>query len=302
MVRQQVIIDTLEVQLRSFHKQLEDIQMERKKFAQTEAVLRGELLAITSQYNTLRSLYESEVSMLRPMFQEQVVQISEDRKEMLSLRTDVELSAKRFTQSEEKLAALQEEVNILRKEKIAMDRKVSQLEQKFLESAHETKKQRKIVEITLAAKLSSDALVKEGEKKRLELEKQMQDISTDKTKLELDLAETLKENKRMEVELERMREEINLLSDNRSGERAEREAQEIVLQELKIELERVRETGFTEEKRLEWEEKERLVKDVTEQLRKHKNQLKLALTRVHEMQEEIDGLRMRLGPGEGGVG
>lgn len=295
VIRQQVIIDTLEVQIRSFHKQLEDIQMERKRFAQTEAMLRGELLSVTSQYTTLKSLYESEVSTLRPQFQEQLVQLSEDRKEMSSLRTDVELSAKRFSQSEETLVQLRQEVSGLRKEKSLLEKKVNQLEQKVLEGAQELKKQKRLLEITLAAKLSSDGLVKEEEKKRKELEKRMEEMSMVRSVVEGEMEKSHIESEEVKRELEELKEAMKQIHENRSGDRAEREAQEIVIQELREELEKIQKVGFTEDKMIEWEEKERLLKEVTEQLRKHKNQLKLALTRVHEMQEEIDGLRLRLG-------
>jgi chromosome segregation ATPase len=270
--------------------------MERKKFAQTEAVLRGELLTVTTQYNSLKTLYESEICTLRPLFQEQVVLIAEDKKEMSSLRTDVELSAKRFCQSEEKLTQFQQEVNGLRKEKAIFERRVAALEQQVLESAQETKKQKRLVEITLAAKLSSDCLAKEAERRRIEMEKKCQEVTALTGMKEKDIERSIEEKDEMKREIEELRDQISQLSENRSGDRAEREAQEMALEEMKAELEMIKLTGFTDSKRQEWEDKERLVKDVNEQLRKHKNQLKMALTRVHEMQEEIDSLRLRLGP------
>jgi chromosome segregation ATPase len=296
VVRQQTIIDTLEVQVRSFHKQLEDIQMERKRFAQTESVLRGELLTVTTQYNSLRALYESEICTLRPLFQEQVALVSEDRKEMSSLRTDVELSAKRFCQSEEKLTLFQQEVNGLRREKAVLERRVEALEQKVLESAQETKRQKRLVEITLAAKLSSDSLVKEADKKRAEMEKRCQEVSALTGSKEKDMERSLVEQDELRREVEELREQISRLGEDRSGDRAEREAQEMALDDVKAELAAIKLAGFTEEKRQEWEDKVRLEKEISDQLRKHKNQLKMALTRVHEMQEEIDSLRLRLGP------
>lgn len=72
---------------------------------------------------------------------------------MVNLRTDIELSAKRFLQSEEKLIMLQQELFNTRKEKSGLERKILQLDQKLLESTQENKKQMKLLEITLAAKI-----------------------------------------------------------------------------------------------------------------------------------------------------
>lgn len=269
--------------------------MERRKFHQTESMLKGELLIMTTQYNSLKTLYESEICTLRPLFQQQVIQISDDKKEMLDLRTDVELSAKRFLQSEEKLILLQQELINIRKEKQGLERKILQLEQKLLESAQENKKQMKLLEITLAAKISSDSLIKETEKKRNELEKQLHELKVLKGINESHIEQSIYEKEEIKKELEQLKEEINNIKDGRFGDRAEREAQEFIIEELKNQLNELQLTGLTPEKKIEWDEKENQLKDANEQLKKQKNQLKLALTRVHEMQEEIDSLRMKLG-------
>lgn len=75
VIRQQSLIDSLELQLRTLHKQLEDLQLERKRDQQNEMILRGELLSLTSQHNTLKTLYESELASLRPLLQEQVIHV-----------------------------------------------------------------------------------------------------------------------------------------------------------------------------------------------------------------------------------
>ena len=183
----------------------------------------------------------------------------------------------------------------MKKEKSGLERKIIQLEQKLLESSQENKKQKKYLEITLAAKISNDSIVKEAEKRRNELEKQLHDLKFSRGITDTDIEQSICEKEEMKKELENLREEMSALRDGKFGDRAEREAQELILEQLRNQLNEIHATGLTPEKKIEWDDKENELKETQEQLRKHKNQLKLALTRVHEMQEEIDSLRTKLG-------
>jgi predicted Zn-dependent peptidase len=96
MIRQQVTIDELKIQVRNMKKDQEDIDDERKRFRHTENMLRDNLFQTSTQLSILRIAYENELQALRPLLFEQLETTIKDRREMMSLRTNVGLSADRF--------------------------------------------------------------------------------------------------------------------------------------------------------------------------------------------------------------
>ena len=271
---------------------MEDVEDDRQRFLKKEAMQRDSLLQTTTQLNTLRSVYENEIALLRPLLYEQLEHVKEDRKQMVNLRTDVTLSVDRFSITESHMSALDKELREANKEKMRLEVRLKSFDDRYASLLKENGRLDRLSKVTLAAKLHGDDVVRDmTEKLRVKTEElssatdQIRCKNLEIAKLKETLTSTIcqLDAKTAEAEKFHMKSQAGV---------AEVAAQELVIDQLKDQLSNLVASGCTPEKQEELESKDRVIHELQELLRKLKKQLKMSLTRVYELQEEVDQLRL----------
>ncbi len=291
-IRQQTTIDNLELQVRKLNKHIDDVEVDKRRFQQTEVMLRDQLLQTTIQLSSLRATFDSEINSLRPLLYEQIEHVKEDRREMLSLRTDVNLSADRFSITKDTLVDMKQELKEVKQENFALEGRAKQLEERFTTLGKENSRLERLSKVTLAAKLHADDRMNEISihlrKKTEELTDAQVQIKTNQKEIALQ-KEHLFEVEQKLVETKQVADKFHVKSQAGHAEIA---SQEVILTKLKDKLEILESAGCTPEKQEEFEAKDRINLELQELVKKTKKQLKISLNRVYELQEEVDYLRL----------
>jgi chromosome segregation ATPase len=299
MIRQQVTIDELEIQVRNMKKDQEDIDDERKRFRHTENMLRDNLFQTSTQLSILRIAYENELQALRPLLYDQLETTIKDRREMMSLRTDVGLSADRFSITEGHMAEIENELKELKRANFQLESREKAFDEKYSALSKDNVRLERLSKVTLAAKMHANDQLKDVAQQLQLCSTELGEANSRIKDNDAEIAQKAKRIEQLENELAASKSETERYVLRSQAGHAEYAAQEVIITDLKRKLDRFEAAGCTPQKQEEFESKERVINEMQELLRKTKKQLKMSMTRVYELQAEVDQLRLQ-GAADGG--
>lgn len=273
-------------------KKIDDVEVDRRQFLTRETILRDSLLQTTTQLNALRTVYENEIQALRPLLFEQLETVREDRREMASLRTDVNLSADRFAVTKGYAAQLESELEEARKSNERLEMRMKAFDDKYAALMRENGRLERLSKVTLAAKLHGDDQYREMSLSLKMKTRELDEASSHISDNHKEIAAKKSRIAELEKALSESKAETEKYHMKTQAGHAEVAAQEVILTELREKLEEMQSMGCTPEKQEEMESKDRIISELQDLNKKTKKQLKMSMTRVYELQEEVDHLRL----------
>jgi len=165
MARHQHTIDELELKVKNISKHIEDADNAKKTAMKSELKMKDDVLRLEAQLEALRATYEGELGTLKPMVYEQVSYTSESRKEIRDLQTNVLLGKERHSVLNNLYEESQYENQTLKLSVSELARQLGQMTDKADGMQSENSRLERVLKVTAAAKLSSDAIKHELESK-----------------------------------------------------------------------------------------------------------------------------------------
>lgn len=163
MARQQHAIDELELRVKAQLKKIEDAENAKKMALKSEMKLKDDILQLEAQLATLRNTYEGELGSLKPMVYEQVSYTHDNLKEIRDLKTNIILAKERYTALLKQHEATKQELRSTKQTNSELNRELGLMTDKADTFQNESVRLEKILNVTTAAKLSSDRIKTETE-------------------------------------------------------------------------------------------------------------------------------------------
>lgn len=289
--RQQAAIEALEIREREFRKEIANITAENKRLVTSEGEIYDELCFMKSKHAVLKNAYESDILTLRSTTEGSLAVSQANAKEQKKLKVQLDNYMNRFNLIERGSSLVNEQKE--ESEKVIDDLKgdIRRLtdEIKRLKGDIQRKHTTSLVAIASRGQFQSDLF--EAKKELEKCRKARTALQTTEDELRAEIVETEDYVDQLQSMIEDNDSHLLSMENAAKIKVAEVAAQDIIIKDLEFKLGAVVARGCTEEKQIEWDEREVVLRKAIEKSKKLQAHLSKCQTKIFDLENELETLQ-----------